>query len=136
MLCSEQNVSGHHEFGVVRGGERSDQELRRSAVRAWTVQELQHQRHNGRHEPGLGLAVDRGQRGHPHAAQRIRAGHQQVAHQLGRAADGHDHAGQIGQRVAVAVHVRGGRGHGVHVAIAVAQPVFQLVAEQQRSVLV
>jgi len=94
-LCPEQNVAGHHEFGVVRRRERLDKKLRGTAVGAGAIQELQHQRHSGRDHYGHRMLAC-GQRGRLHAAQRFRAGHKQVAHQLGRATDGHHHAGPVG----------------------------------------
>jgi len=113
---------------VVRGRERFDKKLRGTAVSARSIQKLQHQRDCGRDQHGHWVLAG-GQRGCPHAAQRFRAGHKQVAHKLGRASDGHHHAGPVGQHVAVAVHVRGGRRHGVHVAAAVAESVLQLAAQ-------
>jgi len=130
---SEQDVTGHNQFGVVRGRERFDKKLRGTAVSARSIQKLQHQRHRRRDQHGHWVLAG-GQRGRPHATQRFRAGHKQVAHKLGRAPDGHHHAGPVGQHVAIPVHVRGGRRHGVYVAAAVAESVLQLAAQQLRVV--
>lgn len=89
----KQNVARYHKFGVVRGRERFDKELRCTAVGPGAVKEFQHQRHCRRkRERGVRLLAC-GQRGHSSAAQCFRAGHKQVAHKFGRAVDGNNDAG-------------------------------------------